>query len=104
MGKNRIIKILGGIIGGLVAHKILLKYTNRPESLNHLQSEVDNYMENALDLVTEFNWNEKDRKRIIDVALKDLNSELNEPHFSDVKFPARDAKKLIDETLIEVRG
>lgn len=62
MGKNRVIKILGGIIGGMVAHKILLKYTNKPESVNHLQSEVSNYRDNALDIANEFNWNEEDKK------------------------------------------
>jgi len=35
MGKDRTIKIIGGLIAGMVAHKILEKYTNRKESLNH---------------------------------------------------------------------
>ena len=108
MGKNRVIKILGGIIGGLVAHKILLRYTNRPESLSHLQSEVDNYRENALEMAAEFNWNADDKNRIKKEALKNLRSELDEPHFRDVQFSIKaikamkEAERLVAETLDDV--
>ena len=48
MGKNRIIKILGNIIGNIAVHKILVKYTNKPESINHLSEEVATYRDNAI--------------------------------------------------------
>jgi len=102
MGKNRIIRILGGVIGGMVAHKILLKYTNKPESIHHLTSEVDNYRNNAESIASEFNWSEKDKKRIKEDALKSLNSELKEPHFHDVKFPIEVVNVLIEETMNEI--
>lgn len=102
MGKNRSIKILGGIIGGMIAHKILLKYTIRPESINHLKSEVSNYRENAVDMANEFNWNEEDKKRIKEEALKSLENELLEPHFSNVKFPKEKISIFLDEVMNEI--
>src|SRR3989344_1503325 len=72
MGKNRTIKIIGGIIGVMVAHKILLKFTNKPESLNYLMSEVSNYRNNIQDWIREYNWNAEDKKRIKDEAMKCL--------------------------------
>ena len=64
MGKNRVIKILGNIIGNLVVHKILVNYTNKPESLNHLKSEIEAYRDNSLEIAGEYNWNEKDKAKI----------------------------------------
>jgi len=51
MGKNRTIKILGNIMGNLVVHKILVKYTNKPESINHLKSEIEAYRDNSLEII-----------------------------------------------------
>ena len=60
MGKNRIIKILGNIIGNLVVHKILIKYTNKPESINYLNSEIVEYRDVAFSTASEFNLNKED--------------------------------------------
>lgn len=62
MGKDRVIKSLGKNIGSLVVHKLLIKYTNNPETLNHLKHEVINYRENTFEISKEFNWNEQDQK------------------------------------------
>lgn len=102
MGKSRVIKIIGRIIAGLVAHKILEKYTNRKESLNHLRSEIDNYRNNLSEFINEFNWNSEDRQRIKEESLKDIILELKKPHFKDVKFPENEAERLIEETLIDL--
>ena len=39
MGKNKAIKSIGRVIGNIVVHKITFKYTNNPESRNHIFSE-----------------------------------------------------------------
>ena len=102
MGKNRTIKIIGGIIGVMVAHKILLKFTNKPESVNHLMSEVSNYRDNIQDWIREYNWNAENKKRIKDEAIKCLKEELKEPHFNDVIFPKEAITNFLDETMNEI--
>ncbi|MBS3079452.1 hypothetical protein J4218_04980 [Candidatus Pacearchaeota archaeon] len=102
MGKNAIIKIIADKIGGLTAHKILVKYTNKPESIPHMMSEIENYRGIILDYLTEFNWNTNDKKVIKEKALQCLKNELKRPHFNDVRFPIEEADKLIGETLDEI--
>ena len=101
MGKNRIIKILGNVIGNIVVHKILIKHTNKPESLNHLESEVDAYRDNALEIANEFNWNKKDLEEIKSEALKKFEKDMKK-YYSDVKFPINESDKLIEKTLKEI--
>jgi len=43
MGKDRVIKILANLIGKTAAHKILVKHTNKPDAINHMLSEIENY-------------------------------------------------------------
>jgi poly(3-hydroxyalkanoate) synthetase len=102
MGKNRTIKIIGRLIGGMTAHKILERHTNKIESLNHLRTEVDNYRENVFSFINEFNWSQKDKEAIREESLKNLKNELKQPHFNDVKFPEDEPEKLINETLKEI--
>ena len=102
MGKNRVIKIMGRLIVGMVTHKILEKYTNRKESLNHLRSEVDNYRNNLSEVINEFNWNDSDKKKIKYRASKDIIIELKKPHLKDVKFSITEKDKLIEETINEI--
>ena len=103
MGKNRVIKILGNVIGNIVVHKILVKHTNKPESVNHLESEVEAYRDNALEIVNKFNWNEKDKKEIKLEALKKFKKDIKK-YYNDVKFSMDDAERLIEETLMEIIG
>jgi len=70
MGKNRIIKILGNIIGNIVVHKILIKHTNKPESVSHITKEIGVYGENASEIAEEFNWNDDNKLEIHEEALK----------------------------------
>ncbi len=102
MGKNRIIKILGNIVGNIVVHKILVKHTNKPESVPHLSEEVGAYRDNALETAQEFNWNEEDKCRIKQEALKKFKKDM-EKYYSDVQFPADEPEKLIDETFEEIK-
>jgi hypothetical protein len=102
MGKNRVIKIIGRLVAWMAAHKILIKYTNRKESLNHLRSEVDNYRDNLSEFINEFNWNDADKKEIKQEALKSIALEFKKPHFKDVRFPPEEPEKQIDETMKSV--
>ncbi len=104
MGKNRTIKIIADLIAGMVAHKILLRYTNKPESINHMQSEINNYRGTITDFSEEFNWNEDDKITIKQETIKSIKNELNRSHFNDVKFPENEPEKLIDKILKEMIG
>ena len=102
MGKNRVIKIIADLIAGMVAHKIILKHTNKPESVNHLESEIDNYRGTLTDYLTEFNWNIHDKENIKFEAKKSLSKELKKSHFSDVTFNTKESQELIEKTLNEI--
>jgi len=101
MGKNRTIKILGNIIGNIVVHKILIKHTNKPESISHLTKEVGTYGENASEIAQEFNWSDKDKIEIHEGALKKFKNNMKQ-YYSDVNFPESEAPVLIDETIEEL--
>ena len=101
MGKNRIIKILGNIIGNLVVHKILVKYTNKPESINYLKSEIESYRDNSLEIASEHNWNEKDKVKIRLASLKKFKKDMN-GYYADIKFPMEEVHGLIEETINEI--
>ena len=88
----------------MTSHKILSEYTNKPESLNHLESEIDNYRINISDIVKEFNWNKKDKYKIKEEAQKIIKNRLKESHFQDVKFPAGEIDKFLDQSLNEFFG
>ena len=101
MGKNRTIKILGNIIGNLVVHKILVKHTNKPESIHHPKSEIDSYRDNSLEIASEHNWNEKDKAKIKLLSLKKFKKDMDK-YYADVKFPMGDVPELIEKTINEV--
>lgn len=102
MGKHRTIKILAGIIGGMAAHKILVQYTNKPESINHLESEVNNYERNAFEYAEEFNWNDEDLAEIKQEALFGLERELRKPHFQGVVFPKDKTEEIVSSIMSEI--
>ena len=56
------------------------------------------------DYITEFNWNDSDKNRIKQEALKDIAVELKKPHFKDVRFPIEEVDKLIEEILTDILG
>jgi hypothetical protein len=97
MGKNRVIKSLGNIIGNVVLHKIKLKHTNMPESTNHLFFEIGTYRDNALEIAQQFNWNESDKQRIKQESIKEFNKRIKK--YPDVKFTKEELNSLIDETI-----
>ena len=100
MGKNRTIKILGNIIGNVVVHKIVVRHTNKPESINHMTKEIGTYGQNAIEIAAEFNWNEKDKIKISEEALKKFQKNM-ENYYPDVVFPMNEVESLIEETINE---
>jgi len=104
MGKNRTIKTIADLIAGMITHRILTKYTNKPESIHHMESEINNYREIMMGFMSEFNWNNEDRKKILEESKKSMEKELKKPHFSDVKFPSWEKEKILEEIMKEMFG
>lgn len=100
MGKNRTIKSLGKVIGNIVVHKITLKYGDKPESSDHTFSEIIAYRDNAIGIAQEFNWNNSDKIRIKQEALKEFTRKMK-IKYPDIKFPIEEANKIIIETIKE---
>jgi len=101
MGKKSAINSLSKIIANVTMHKILLKYTNKPESVNHLYYEIIEYRDTAISRAEEFNWNSLDKEKIKSNALKHFKKKMTEK-YKDVKFPMKQAIKLLNQTIEEV--
>jgi|SRR3989344_4709099 len=99
MGKNKAIKSIGRVIGNIVVHKITFKYTNNPESRNHIFSEIGTYRDNALEIAQEFNWNEADKQSIKEESVKEFNRRIKK--YNDVQYPEKEVSELIEETIKE---
>ena len=104
MGKDRIIRLIANLIGKTAAHKILVKYTNMPNSINHISSEIDNYRAMLSEYLTQYNWNSYDRENIKKESEKSLAKELKQNHFEDVAFPSSEKSKILDETILNFFG
>ncbi len=101
MGKKSAISSLSKIIANITVHKILLKYTNKPESMSHLSYEVAEYRNTAISRAEEFNWNERDKEEIRAGALKHFKRKIV-GRYKDVEFSMKDAIRLLDGVMGEV--
>ena len=100
MGKKSAINSLSKIIANITLHKLLLKYTNKPESVNHLTYEVIEYRDTAISRADEFNWNQKNKDEIKRKA-KDKIKNLSKK-YSDVTYTDEDVNRMLEETFNEV--
>ena len=98
MGKNNAIKTLGKRIGNIVLHNLLVKYTNRPESRNYLQSEVLEYSNAAIKDAKEYNWNEKDKEEL-NLAAVEFIKQKKDKRYPDVNFSIKEAEDLVDKKI-----
>lgn len=98
MGKNSALKTLGKRIGNVVLHMLLGKYTNRPESTDHLEREEATYRDSAVKDAKKYNWNEKDKEALRKEAL-DFIEQRAIAKYPDVNIPLGEAEELIDEEI-----
>lgn len=77
MGKNQEIKSLANSIALVSVHKILLKYTNKPESRGHLEDEKRNYSEDAFDKSRVHTWTKEELEVIKTKAIIETKNRLN---------------------------
>jgi len=98
MGKNRILKTLGKRIGNVVLHKLLVKYTNRPESKGHLESEEIIYRDDAIKDSMKYNWNSDDKKLLKEIALEFIKNK-KETKYNDVEFFLVEASEFVKKEI-----
>ena len=100
MGKNSAIRSLSKCIGNIVMHKILAIYTNKPESKNHLETEIIEYSSNSLEKSQEYSWSEEDILIIKEKAIKRIEN--LSKNYPDVKYKKDDISRLLKETMEEL--
>ena len=98
MGKNSVLKTLGKRIGNIVLHKMLAKYTNKPESLGHLINEENEYRAVAIIEARKFNWDGSDKEELKITAIEFFRNKSTKK-YPDVKFPLKEAEALINEEI-----
>ncbi len=98
MGKNSALRTLGRRIGNIVLHKMLVKYTNRPESKHHLETEEIIYRDSAIKDAKGYNWNNDDINELNNITIKFLKDK-SIKKYSDVEFPIDEAKKIVEEEI-----
>ena len=98
MGKNRILGALGNRIGNVVVHKMLAKYTNRPESIEHLRKEEDEYRKGVVKESKKYHWNEKEKEELKYIAIKFFINR-NVAKYKEILFPQKEVEDCIDEEI-----
>ena len=86
------------MIANVVAHKIVAKHTNRPESSHFLQSEIIEYRSQTEKLAGNFYWNDEDRTHIEENALELIKKKLA-VKYSDVAYSAQEAVDELKEVM-----
>lgn len=100
MGKNSAINSLGKCIGNIAMHKLLLKHTSKPESLNFLNNEIREYSADALEKAREYNWNDADRQELSEKAAQRVKT-LGQ-YYPDISLIQEEVNFFIEETMNEL--
>lgn len=102
MGKNSVVKTLGKRIGNVILHSLLVKHTNKPESIAHLQNEEATYRDESIKEAKKYNWNEEDKLAIKAQAMEFIKNKKS-TKYPDVNFPIDEADKLVEEEIINLK-
>lgn len=100
MGKKQEIKSLANSIALVSLHKILLDYTNKPESAKHLEDERRDYSEDAFDKSGAHTWTKEELEIIKIKAIRETRNRLNK--YPDIKLDNLDVEKFVIDTMQEV--
>ena len=100
MSKKDQLENLAIFIGLKAAHEIMIKLTNKPESINHLEQEADIYDDLSIELSKE-NWNKEDILEIKEITVKRCNKKLGKySDISDKKY--NETNNLVDKIMIDL--
>jgi len=100
VSKKEQLENLAVLIGLRAAHEILIKLTNKPESIHHLEQEADTYTDLSLDLA-EGNWDNEDIEKIKELAKKKCNKKLEK--YEDISNEKYDGvENIIDNIMMDL--
>lgn len=100
MSKKEQLRNLAKFIGLRAAHEILIKLTNKPESIPHLEHEADIYTDLSFDLA-EGNWNKDDINKIKELAKKKCNKKLEK--YNDMGSEKyKEVEDVIDNIMLDL--
>ncbi len=98
MGKNRNRESLIRIMTNTIVHEIVVKYTNKPESENFLNSEIIEYRGQAENTAEKHNWNNKDIEEIRKKVLKKIKEKMRKK-YTDISFLMKEAEELLKKEI-----
>jgi len=101
MGKNRIRESLIREVANVVVHEILIKHTNRPESVHSVESEAIEYRSNAEKISETYNWNAENKNYIKDKALKMIKAKLV-TKYSDIEYSEQKVINKLNEIIDDI--
>ncbi len=79
----------------------MLYYTNRPESLRHLENEESEYLDVTIKNSKKYNWNEKDKQSLKIIAIEFVKNKIDKK-YDDVNFPLSEVEILAEEEIINL--
>ncbi|HLD06725.1 MAG TPA: hypothetical protein VJC16_04295 [Candidatus Nanoarchaeia archaeon] len=97
MSKKEQLENLAAFIGLRAAHEILIKMTNKQESVVHLGQEADTYSDLSFEL-SQGNWNDADIQRMKDLAKKRCKKKLGK--YGDIGEEKYDGVERVIENIM----
>ena len=85
MGKNRDLESLIRLIVNTISHQIIAEHTNKPESVDFLNSEIIEYRIQTEKAMKKHNWNNEDKEYAEKKALEKIKEKLA-IKYSDINY------------------
>lgn len=97
MGKKQAINSLANSIALVSVHKILIKYTNKPESRKHLEDEVGDYSVDAFEKSEEYSWTKEELSEIETKSIRATRNKLNK--YKDIVLSDKELKEFVIDSM-----
>src|SRR3989338_9227064 len=101
MGKNQALDELGSLIANTIVHKILVEKTTKPESINHLEKEENEYRTQSFKRFKVYNWNAQNIEMLKEQIIRKIQNKFNNK-YPDIDIINTDLYKLIEEEFDEL--
>jgi hypothetical protein len=98
MGRNKDLESISSSISNTVLHKIIATYTNKKESIDHLNKEELEYRAQSLKKINEMNLTEFDKKIIKEKIIRKIQNKLI-TKYPDIEISEEVILNAIDEEL-----
>ena len=85
MGKNRDIESISNSVAITILHKIVIAFTNKPESVNKMTNEEIEYRGQSMKKIDRRKLNDEDKKMLKEKVIAKINNQLNFK-YEDIKI------------------